>query len=112
MMRSPSEYDTPTKSWRCVCSGYCCFSHETFHTATASFSRSDVVPGRGNGGGNSAVWLRTTAVSNSTFSQPIAPSYRFLEPAAVRAVSRRDLLEQQWCQVAQVASPDAPVVRA
>src|SRR4029453_124083 len=72
MMRSPSTYDTPTRSYRCVCGGYCCFSHETFHTATASFSRSCVVPGLGNGGGNCGVWPATAARKN-TFSHLIPP---------------------------------------
>jgi hypothetical protein len=39
-----------TKPWV----GYCCFSQDTSHTATASFSRSFVVPGLGKGGGSSA----------------------------------------------------------
>jgi hypothetical protein len=47
-------------------------SHDTFHTATASFSSIFVVPGRGNGG-SSAACVMSIAVTAIAFRTPIAP---------------------------------------
>ena len=64
----------------------CCLSHDTFQTATTSFSRSSVVPGLGKGGGNCEVWPATVATSKSTFSHLIGlPLLRsLLQPVSGR----------------------------